>query len=368
MSAATSVDGRGGSVPEALRRLGWTQAELPEPPQPGWQLGRVVAVHRGHVDVAGADGEAALTLDPLVDWAAVRPEQRPAVGDWGWMRGSDGRLQHWAALLDRRTALVRAAAGEHFERQVIAANIDSVFVVVALDARLSVARIQRTLLLAEASGAAPVLVLTKADRLDAVALEACLQRLAEDLRHDLPRLALDARDRAQVAALGPWLAAGQTVAMVGLSGAGKSTLANSLLGEARQATGAVRDYDQRGRHTTTTRRLLQLPGGACLIDTPGIRELKLSGDESLAAFEDVRELAAGCRFADCAHAEEPGCAVRAALAAGQLDPGRLEQYLKLASELEQARRLKRIRRGAPPRRPARPAPRRPAAGWLDDDA
>jgi ribosome biogenesis GTPase len=182
----------------------------------------------------------------------------------------------------------------------------------------------------------------------------------------VPVLALNAKDAESVAQLSPWLGAGQSVVLVGSSGAGKSTLTNTLTGKQKMKTGAVRAHDSRGRHTTTHRALISLPQGACLIDTPGMRELKLSGDESLgdAVFDDIAELARNCRFRDCRHGREPGCAVRAALERGALDPGRLANYLKLGAELAHATQTIAARPAAVPRKP-KPAPRR--RDWADED-
>ena len=178
-----------------------------------------------------------------------------------------------------------------------------------------------------------MVVLTKADRRgDAQALAAALA----DTASGVPVLALDARDRDAVgAALGGWLGAGRTAVLVGSSGAGKSTLTNTLLGVEKMRTGEVRQSDSRGRHTTTHRALIALPSGACLIDTPGMRELKPTGEETLAdgGFADIEALTVQCRFRDCRHQAEPGCAVRAAIAAGALDEGRLRNYLKLRDEV-----------------------------------
>jgi ribosome biogenesis GTPase len=181
-----------------------------------------------------------------------------------------------------------------------------------------------------------VVVLTKADKAQEAAPGAIAAATAElrDVAGDTPVLALNAKDRDSAAALAPWLGAGRTVVLVGSSGAGKSTLTNSLLGSERMKTGEVRDSDDRGRHTTTHRALIALPSGACLIDTPGMRELKPTGEEAVAdSFADVEELAIRCKFRDCRHASEPGCAVRAAIEAGTLSYERFASYLKLGGEV-----------------------------------
>ncbi|MCF7222196.1 ribosome small subunit-dependent GTPase A [Lysobacter sp. TLK-CK17T] len=271
------------------------------------------------------------------------PEERPAVGDWVLVEGEGGSARI-VALLPRWSAIKRGAAGEHYRQQLIAANVDTVFVVSGLDDDFNPRRIERYLLLVRGAGDAgeqpaiePVIVLTKADLAEA-ATPGAVADAVEALRalgdESLAVCAVNARDRDSVAALAPWLRPGRTAVLVGSSGAGKSTLTNSLLGIERMKTGEVRESDSRGRHTTTHRALIPLPSGACLIDTPGMRELKPTGEEDVGeSFADIEALAGQCRFRDCAHAREPGCAVRAAIEAGTLDPQRFANYLKLRDEV-----------------------------------
>jgi ribosome biogenesis GTPase len=331
---------------EPLRAIGWPYPdEIGDPAwaalcaqHPGARPARVVAQHRSGFEVAEAPGEA-VTVESPPEWqratgyrkGLVAPEDRAAVGDWVLVE--DGKI---VALLPRHSAIKRAAAGEHYKQQMIAANIDTVFVVCGLDADFNPRRIERYLLLVQGSGAGAVVVLTKADKAQEVAPGAIAAAIAElrDVAGDTPVLALNAKDRDSAAALAPWLGAGRTVVLVGSSGAGKSTLTNSLLGSERMKTGEVRDSDDRGRHTTTHRALIALPSGACLIDTPGMRELKPTGEEAVAdSFADVEELAIRCKFRDCRHASEPGCAVRAAIEAGTLSSERFASYLKLGGEV-----------------------------------
>ena len=326
-----------------MRAIGWP---LEGPPTQGpWaeamaahpdaRPARVVEQHRSGYIVA-EDIAGGYAVESLPDWQRPRfpPEQRPAVGDWLLVEGDADDAPKVVALLPRYSAIKRGAAGEHYKQQVIAANIDTVFVVCGLDADFNPRRIERYLLLVHGGGARPVVVLTKADREDADT-EAALAALADVAGEAVPVLAVNAKDRDSVAALHRWLPPGSTAVLVGSSGAGKSTLTNTLLGTEKMKTSAVRESDARGRHTTTHRALIPLPTGACLIDTPGMRELKPTGEETLAdgGFDDIQALADDCRFRDCRHDREPGCAVRAAIEAGKLSRERFANYLKLRDEV-----------------------------------
>lgn len=323
----------------ALRAIGWPWPGLPE--AEGWaeamaahpqaRPARVIEQHRSGYIVTQVAGEGC-AVESLPDWQRPRfpPEQRAAVGDWVLVEGDA-----IVALLPRRSAIKRGAAGEHYKQQVIAANIDTVFVVCGLDGDFNPRRIERYLLLVHGGGAQPVVVLTKADK-DGSDSGAVLAALVDVAGNDVPVLALNAKDRdAVTAALSPWLRPGTTAVLVGSSGAGKSTLTNSLLGTEKMKTAQVREHDARGRHTTTHRALIALPTGACLIDTPGMRELKPTGEEDLGegGFADVEALATQCKFRDCRHEREPGCAVRAAIEAGTLDAQRFANYCKLRDEV-----------------------------------
>jgi len=339
-----------------LRRIGWRGDALPAG---GRSLARVVAQHRTGYELH--DGVESFGAQPAGQFLkrSLDPAERPAVGDF--VEIEPGKPPHIVAVLPRRSVLSRAAAGERYARQLIAANIDYVLVLTGLDGDYNPARIERYLSLIEGSGAQPVVLLSKADLHEDAA--ARVAELRARLAPGTPVHALNGKDATSVALLSPYLQAGDSAVLVGSSGAGKSTLTNCLLGVDRMATSAVRERDSRGRHTTTHRALLMLPTGGCLIDTPGMRELKLTGEENLDLFADIEALAETCRFADCGHGSEPGCAVRAALDSGELSPERWRHFLKLRDEREEQAatleaRLRRQRGGRPAERPhAARAPR-----------
>lgn len=320
----------------ALAAYGWRddgEAAAAIPDQPPGRLARVTEQHRSGYKVT--DGTREFAVQAPAGWArrGVLADERAAVGDWVWL---DPQRDQILGLLPRHSLLRRGAAGEHYKQQLIAANIDAVLVVVGLDGDFNPRRLERYLMLVRGSGADVVFVLTKADRCDD--LEAHLASLDALRAEGCAIVALNAKDRASAALLAPWTGPGKTLVLVGSSGAGKSTLTNCLLGIEKQKTAEVRATDSRGRHTTTHRSLIPLPSGGCLIDTPGMRELKLTGEEDLAegGFADVEAVAAACRFRDCRHGAEPGCAVRAAIEAGTLDPARFAHYAKLQGELAAA--------------------------------
>jgi len=330
---------------QRLRHIGWRGDALPAA---GRRLARVVAQHRAGYELH--DGQTLFGAQPDGRFLkrGIDPAERPVVGDF--VEVQPGQPPHILTVLPRRTVLSRAAAGERYARQLIATNIDYVLVLTGLDGDFNPARIERYLSLTEDSGARPVVLLSKLDRHDDAADK--LAQLRERLPAGTPIHALNGKDPASVALLAPYLQPGDSAVLVGSSGAGKSTLTNTLLGTATMATAAVRDHDSRGRHTTTHRALLSLPSGGCLIDTPGMRELKLTGEENLDLFADIEALAEQCRFADCGHGSEPGCAVQVALDVGELSPERWRNYLKLHDEREaQAATLEarlRRQRGARP--------------------
>lgn len=300
-----------------LRTIGFTQTiagqlhTLEHIPDDA-RLARVTEVHRDRVTVHdGATQSGARTLPADLEHLVT--------GDWVLVH--DGRV---AARVPPVTHLARRS--HEGRRQAIASNIDTALLVMGLDHDFNPRRLERYLALVRSAGVAPVVVLTKAD------IGADVEDRPEALRQRLPRtipvVAVNGLQAQAADLLAPWLAPGQTLILLGSSGAGKSTLTNTLTGS-DQATGGVRDGDNRGRHTTTARSLHLCPGGACIIDTPGLRSLQpdVGGDALAATFDDIEALAASCQFRDCSHGEEPGCAVR-----GAVDPDRIRNYHKLLRE------------------------------------
>ena len=294
----------------------------------------VVELRRHYYAVVTAAGELLAECTGKFHHEAKRdPDLFPAVGDWVAVSpspGAEGRAQ-LHALLPRRSRFSRQSAGGEQSQQIIAANIDVVFLVSGLDRNYNPKRIQRFLVAARDSGAKPVVVLNKADlHPDPEAVRVEIMRLVPGV----PVVITSSQTRRGLKLLGEHAAPGLTLAFVGSSGVGKSSLINRLARDAELPTGEVREKDAKGRHTTTRRELVLAPSGALIIDTPGMRELQLwDADEALEeAYSDITEIALRCRFTSCRHEEEPGCAVRAALADGTLPPERLASYRKLKAE------------------------------------
>lgn len=262
----------------------------------------------------------------------------PAVGDWVAVRQSaTGEMGTILAILPRTSAFSRKAAGKGVSEQVVAANIDEVLIVTDLDQDFNQRRIERYITLVYNSGANPVVVLNKTDL--AADVEAVVAQ-TEAVSPGIPVYAVSAEENQGIDQLQEHLGKGKTVAFLGSSGVGKSAIINRLLGEDRMEVGEVRETDGKGRHTTTHRELVMLPGGGAVIDTPGMREIQVWGDEDglAAAFPEIDDLVAACRFRDCRHDSEGGCAVREALDSGRLDTARFDSYMKLRAEFENLER------------------------------
>ncbi|MGW1619445.1 ribosome small subunit-dependent GTPase A [Streptomyces sp. NPDC002172] len=320
------------AVFSALAPYGWDETwakEFAPHDAEGLLAGRVVRVDRGQCDVVTAGG-------PLrADTAFVTPHDPMRVvctGDWVAVEPG-GNPRYVRACLPRRTAFVRSTSSKRSEGQILAANVDHAIVAVSLAVELDLGRIERFLALAWESGAQPVVVLTKADLVPDQVTLAHLVQDVETTAPGVPVLTVSAHAGDGLDVLVALVGSGTSV-LLGQSGAGKSTLANALLGEDVMDVRAARDVDGKGRHTTTTRNLLALPGGGVLIDTPGLRGVGLYDAETGVGqvFAEIEELAEGCRFSDCEHESEPGCAVRSAVEAGELPVRRLESYRKLMRE------------------------------------
>ena len=291
--------------------------------------GRVVVQHRGQYDLVTSEGEAKATISGRFAHEAGEGGY-PVTGDWVAV-SLDAGAATIHAVLPRRTAFIRKAAGQGQIPQIVAANVDVAVLAAALTPDFNPRRLERYLAIAWQSGARPLVVLTKADLCEDVDAAVDATRA---LAAGVDVLAISSTTGEGLADLAGRLLPGETAVLVGSSGAGKSPLVNAVAGEARMAVGEVREDDGRGRHTTSHRELILLPSGALILDTPGMRELGLmDADEGITAtFDDIDSLAEQCRFHDCGHTNEPGCAVQAALEAGALDPHRWRNYQKLQRE------------------------------------
>lgn len=278
---------------------------------------RVMAVHRDRFDLLTAKGDA-----------RCRPRPDATIGDWLLLDPDTGRV---TALLDRHSVFKRRAPGTGRQTQLIAANVDTLFIVSSCNRDFNPARLERYLALAHEASVTPVIVLTKSDLTDDADR---YRRMAASIQSGLLVETCDATDPETLSPLRPWCGPGDTVALIGSSGVGKSTIANALTGKADMQTGAIRENDARGRHTTSHRQMLRLTDGGWLIDTPGMRELQLTdarqGIDDV--FSDLAELADACRFRDCGHDGEPGCAIAEAIGQGTVDPARLARWRKLRAE------------------------------------
>ncbi|MBY6223175.1 ribosome small subunit-dependent GTPase A [Ferrimonas balearica] len=304
-----------------LQQLGWKPVFQQQVELDQWQHkpARVFAVHRNRLDIVTEQGELSLALTPGMP--------RITVGDWLLL----GEQAQDVTLLERRSLFQRKAAGTALEAQLIAANVDTLFIVSSLNDDFNLNRMERYLALAHEAEVEPVIVLTKADLCDKPDTYVGQVQRLDPL---LVVIAVNALDSSAAEQLAPWCRSGNTVALMGSSGVGKSTLVNTLLGGEVQSTGTIREDDSKGRHTTTGRSLHLMQHGGLLLDTPGMRELQLTDCEQGVndVFADITELAKQCRFGDCQHEGEPGCAVARAIEDGTLSERRLVSYQKLLRE------------------------------------
>lgn len=316
----------------SLPELGWNHFFQQQLSLEEWQSTtpvRVFALNRHLVEGVGEHGRQPFALPHA--WLRHALVELPTVGDW-LLLDSDGQPLR---ILQRTSLFKRMAAGHDARVQLMAANVDTLFIVTSCNQEFSLSRLERYLALALDAGVEPVVVLTKADLIENVN---DFRAQAETLRRGLAIAAVNAKDAGVIDILRPWCTIGQTVALVGSSGVGKSTLVNALSRTASQEIGVVREGDAKGRHTTTARTLHLIPGGGLLLDSPGLRELQLSDCEAGVStlFEEIEDVARNCRFSDCRHHGEAGCAVQAAAENHELDPRRLANYLKLKEEQEHA--------------------------------
>ena len=297
------------------------------------QLGRVITGVRDNYRIITENGELPAQTTGRFLFTTDDSTRLPVAGDWVIVTVLDIQaIIH--DLIPRRTSLIRKSSGKGSGRQVVAANVDTAFIIQSLDRDFNLRRLERYLVMAYEGGVKPVVLLSKRDLLEESDIQAHVNEV-ESVTYGVPVLAYSAIDNSGLGAIQSLIRPGQTFCLIGSSGVGKSTLLNHLLGESRLETQAVREKDSRGRHTTARRELILLNNGGILIDTPGMRELGISAEESSleTVFPEIDALSKGCRYRDCFHQEEPDCAVRIAVEHGNLSQARYASYLKLSREL-----------------------------------
>jgi len=315
----------------SLPQLGWSHFFQQQLSLEEWEStfpARVFAVYRNSIDIASVNGLQQITLPGA--WHLRDSEKFPTVGDWLLIDPTTGKP---LKILERKSLFRRRAAGNDAKLQLIAANVDTLFLVTSCNQDFNLSRLERYLALALEAGVDPVLVLTKADLSDQIS---DYRQQAQGINANLAIETVNSLEPSSVEALQSWCGFGQTIALVGSSGVGKSTLINTLCGSDAQKTNAIREDDARGRHTTTSRSLHILPEGGLIIDNPGMRELQLSECASGVSvlFDEIEKLAASCRYNDCQHQSEDGCAVKSAIERGEIHPRRFANYQKLKAEQE----------------------------------
>ena len=316
--------------PYTLQELGWNHSFQQQLSLEEWESSssvRVFALNRHLLDVVGESGRQQFAMPG--SWLKLTAEELPTVGDWLLISEDNEPIR----VLERTSLFKRMASGRDARVQLMAANVDTLFIVTSCNEDFNLSRLERYLAMALDAGVEPVVVITKIDLVDH--LENFTTQ-AKTLRADLEVVAVNAKDEKTVEILSSWCSTGKTVALVGSSGVGKSTLVNTLCRDEVQETGDIRGGDNKGRHTTTSRSLHLLPKGGLLLDSPGLRELQLSSCEGGVAnlFEEIENVARSCRFNDCRHQGEIGCAVAVAVEQGEIDPRRFTNYLKLVAEQE----------------------------------